>query len=113
MTTKIDISSLDDITKEKIKAIQQRCSELANGQEITVNLPIKIEYGWFNGNNGVVSEWGHYPKDEIDWEIVKQHEKEIQHKLDTEIKEILDFSNSVADRLSVDRDEFFQQYFAA
>lgn len=113
MTTKIDISSLDEYTKEKIKTIQQRCSELADGQEVTVNLPIKIIYGWYDGISGIVHEWGHHPKHEIDWETVKQNEKEIQQKLDTEIKEILDFSNSVADRLGVDRDEFFLQYFAA
>ena len=100
MTT--DINSLDDVTRDKIKTIQQRCSELANGQEITVNLPIKIKYGWYDGNRGIVHEWGNNLKHEIDWEIVKQNEKEIQQKLDAEIKEIVDFSNSVADRFGVD-----------
>ncbi len=112
MTTKIDISSLDNITKEKIEKIEKRCRELSSGQTVTVNLPIEITYGWYDGINGIVSEWGHHLKHEIDWDFVKKQEADIQNKLNAEIKEIVDFSNSVADRLSVDRDEFFLEYFA-
>ena len=108
MKTKIDISSLDDATKDKIAAIQKRCVELSNGQEITVNLPITIGYGWYDGENAVVHEWGSAPKYEINWEIVKKHEEDIQKKLDSEVKDIIDFSNSIADRLGVDRDDFFE-----
>jgi hypothetical protein len=112
MNTEIDISSLDDATIAKIKTIEKRCSELSNGQTVTVNLPIEIAYGWYDGINGIVHEWGHRIKHEVNWDLVKKHQDEIQQKLDAEIKEILDFSNSVADRLGVDRDEFFAEYFA-
>ena len=110
-TTKIDISSLDEATKNKIVDLRKRCSELGNGEEVVVNLPIKITYGWYEGQSGLVHEWGNYPKSEINWEIVKQNEKEIQQKLDAEVKSILDFANSVADQLGVNRDDFFDQYF--
>lgn len=109
-TTKIDISSLDEATKNKIFDLRKRCSELGNGEEVVVNLPIKITYGWYEGGV-VVHEWGNYPKSEINWEIVKQNEEEIQQKLDAEVKSILDFANSVADQLGVNRDNFFDQYF--
>lgn len=111
MTTKIDISSLDDITKAKIEKIEKRCHELSSGQTVTVNLPIEITYGWYDGFNGLVHEWGHDINHEVNWDLVKKHQEEIQQKLDAEIKEIMDFANSVADRLGVDRDEFFSQYF--
>lgn len=113
MITKIDISSLDEATKNKIVDLKKRCSELGVGEEVVVNLPITITYGWYEGRSGLVHEWGNYPKSEINWEIVKQNEKEIQQKLDAEIKSILDFSDSIADQLGVDKTEFWNQYFLA
>ena len=112
MTTKIDISSLDEYTKNRIEKLSKRCSELYIGIDVVVNLPITLTYTWTEGETGGVGEWGNYPKYEIDWDFVQKHEQELQQKMDKEVKDIIDFSNSVADRLGVDRDKFFDQYFA-
>ena len=38
---------------------------------------------------------------------------ELKTKVDAEIKNIIAFSDKIADQLGVDRSEFFDQYFAA
>lgn len=113
MNTAIDISSLDEHTKNKIDEMSKRCVELYQGIEVVVNLPITLTFSWTEGETGVVDEWGNHPKSEINWDFVQKQEQELQQKMDKEVKDIIDFSNSVADRLGVDRDEFFDQYFAA
>lgn len=109
MNTEIDISSLDEHTKNKIDEMNKRCVELYRGIEVIINLPITLTYSWTEGETGVIYD----PKSEIDWNFVEKQEQELQQKMDKEVKEIIDFADSVADRLGVDRDEFFDQYFAA
>jgi hypothetical protein len=118
MTTKIDISllpllllSLDAATKEKIEVLSKRSKELGSGGEVTVNLPIKIGYVWDSGDTCEVGGWGENLKREINWDFVKSQEELIRNNINKEIKEICDFSDSVADQLGVDRVEFFNQYF--
>lgn len=109
MTTKIDISSLDEYTKNRIEKLGKRCSELSDGVEIVVNLTVKYNCYWTEGESCVIEEWE--PNRAIDWDFVNKQEEEFRQKIDEEIKDIVDFSNSVADRLGVDRDEMRVQYF--
>jgi len=95
MTNKIDISSLamsNVYTKNKIEQMHKRCEELYKG--IKVDLIIR----WTEGT---------------ECDIVGLDIDEIKNEINKEIDNIINFSNSIADQLGVDRDEFFQQYFAA
>ena len=44
---------------------------------------------------------------------VEKARKELKKKVDKEIKKITEFADKIADKLGVNKDEFFDQYFAA
>jgi hypothetical protein len=77
MTTKIDISSLDDATKAKIEQYHKRVSELDD----VVIKPVTLDY-----KVGVI-------------------------EIKEETKEIIRFSEEVAAKLGVDKDDLWDQYF--
>jgi len=108
MATKIDISSLDATTKKKIKELKNRVGELTEGvsKKITITVEVNLNAHWAMGETCFTDFY--YPDDEsaIDLET-KKYKKQI----DEEIKVILDFSDSVADKLGVDRTEFWDQCF--
>jgi len=113
MTTKIDISSLDTETKTKLDHYIDLVSKMSTEGipvEITIKLNDTPRFHWDSGMKGFVSphssEEG-YCKYNLDWNDLEKQEKAIEDKYNALIKEIVDFSDNVADSLGVDQDNFF------
>lgn len=116
MTTKIDISSLDAETKTKLKNYRKLANQLQKGipVEITLKLKKKPVFLWEDGLLGCVtpnSDDEGYFKYFLDWNNLEKQEKAYNKKYNALIKEIVDFSNNVADSLGVDKDDFFETFF--
>jgi len=116
MTTKIDISSLDEATKNKIEQMYKRCGELNNGVQKSTTIKVDYMVGWDYGTKCYITDIGpdipgvpFMPH----WDNMEKLMNDFKNEIDEEIINIIDFANSIADQLGVDRDEFFQQYFAA
>lgn len=106
-TTKIDISSLDSATKEKIEQYHKRCCELAD----IVKKPVTLEY-----KVGVT--WSDLEPASVDMGLsdlyhqINKASEEFLAEIKKETAEIVSFADKVADQLGVDRNEFFLQYLA-
>lgn len=116
MTTKIDISSLDTETKAKLEDYVKSAKELMKGipVDITLRLIDKPVFNWHDGRAGFVSPHSSYEcycKYSLDWDDLEKQEKAIEDKYNALIKEIIDFSDGVADSLKVDREKFFEEFF--
>ncbi len=124
MTTKIDISSLDVNTKKKIKELGKRSKQIQKGVSRSVyitpkTIKFKVEAEWEDGDSCYL------PNFDCDYEFygnadkaieniiktVKKAHEDFKKKIDAEIKTITAFSDKIADKLGVDRTEFFDQYF--
>lgn len=124
MTTKIDISSLDAETKKKIKALGKRSKEIQKGvsDSVCVTLkPIKfkVKAEW---NERVSCDLVNFDYDKgyctgaekamnYNNKIIREAHEKFRKKINAEIKDIINFSEKIADKLGVDRTEFFDQYF--
>lgn len=114
MSTEIDISSLDEDTKNKIDEMSKRCSKLYNGVKRSTTLNVDYMVSWTAGTECDIVDIGPDIPGipfRIYWDNMENLMDDLKQEIDEEIKEIIDFANSVADRLGVDRDEFFSQYF--
>lgn len=114
--TKIDISSLDAETKTKLDNYVKLAKELIEGVpvDITIRLTEQPVFKWDEGDTGFVTPNSieeNYCKYNLDWEDLEKQEKTVEKKYNALIKEICDFSDSVADSLNVDRKEFFDSFF--
>lgn len=108
-TTKIDISSLDNYTKDRIVKLSARTKELVSGVEVEIAVPsIKVDVEW---DEGTECSGPYIDNESIDWDSVEKQRSAIEQRINAEIKDICDFSDYCADRLSVDRFKFFDQYF--
>lgn len=108
-TTKIDINSLDNYTKDRITKLSARAKELASGVEVEITVPsIKNYCIWDEGTTCTLTL---IDAKSIDWDAIGKQQDAIDEKINAEIKEICDFSDHCADRLNVDHFEFFKQYF--
>ena len=105
MTTKIDISSLDKNTQAKIEKMADRCEALGKGVKIELDVP-KIEniVIWQEGTECTAC---YVDAKSIDWKAIQKQQDAIVAKYNAEIKEILDFADSCADRT-----EFFEQFLS-
>lgn len=117
MTTKIDISSLDTETKAKLDHyvdLSNKMSTEGIPVDMTIKLKDKPRFRWDSGIKGFVSpnscQEG-YCKYNLDWNDLEKQEKAIEDKYNALIKEIIDFSDSVADSLNVDNEKFFEEFF--
>lgn len=108
MPKKIDISPLDKKTKEKIKALSKLSRQMFNGIPITINVPIKTNFIWDEGFSGYVQDI--YQR--TDWNPALKEKDKIERKYNKEVKEIIKFSDSIAKKLGVDKDQFWHDYFA-
>lgn len=117
MTTKIDISSLDTETKTKLDHYVDLANKMMTGGipvEITIKLNNTPRFQWDDGIEGFVtpnSDNESYCKYNLDWDDIQKQEKAIEDKYNALIKEIVDFSDSVADSLGVDQEDFFEMFF--
>ena len=115
MNTKIDISSLDAETKNKLDHYVELAQKLVEGTpvEITIRLKEPPVFQWEEGNTGFLTpnNFDESVTRYIDWDDLAKQEKAIENKYNLLIKEICDFSDSVADSLNVDRKEFFDSFF--
>lgn len=124
MNTKIDISSLDANTKKKIKELGKRSKQIQTGVSKTVyitpkTIKFKVEAEWDDGNSCYLVNFdyddGYYGKADKSIEniikTVKKAHEDFKKNIDAEIKSIIAFSDKIADKLGVDRNEFFDQYF--
>jgi hypothetical protein len=108
-TTKIDISSLDNYTKDRIAKLSARTKELVSGLEVEIAVPsIKVDVNW---DEGTECSGPYIDNESIDWDAVEKQRSAIEQRINAEIKDICDFSDYCADRLNVDHFEFFDQYF--
>lgn len=107
--TKIDITSLDDATKAKIEQYQKRCEELDGVVEKPITLNYKVGVIWDSLEPSAVDVGS-----ESDlYDQINKAEKEYLEEIKKEAKEIVKFSEEIADKLGVDRMEFWNQYFLA
>ena len=117
MATKIDISSLDNNTKTKLDHYVDLANKMMTGGipvEITIKLNDTPRFHWDDGMEGYVTPNSieeSYCKYNLDWEDLQKQEKAIEDKYNALIKEIVDFSDSVADSLKADRTDFFEMFF--
>ena len=119
--TKIDISSLDAETKNKIEQYSERCQELDAVVERPIVLNCKIGVIWDD-------RWADAEKtyaiigiaeptivDVVDesgiWDQIRKEEEKFLAEIKKETQEIVNFSNKIADQLGVNREEFWDQYF--
>lgn len=110
MNTKIDISSLDNYTQKRIPKLRARYEELEKGIEFDIPVEnIKVIVGWYDGLEADIER---ADESNIDWDLIASKEDDILKKINEEIQDIIEFSDSCADRLGVDRTEFWDQYFA-
>ena len=116
--TKIDISSLDVETKNKLDYYVDLTNKMEEGIPVDININFKLSnkphFKWDYGMTGFLSPNSSqegYCKYNLDWEYLKNQENAIEDKYNSLIKEITDFSDSVADSLKVDREEFFEEFF--
>lgn len=110
MRTKIDIGSLCKKTQTKLKKMADRCKALSKGVTIEINVPkIKNIVIWQDGTECCAC---HIDAKNIDWKSIQKQQDMIVAKYNTEIKEIIKFSDSCADSLGVDRAEFFDRFLA-
>ena len=106
------IDSLDTETRAKIENYSKRCEELSSGVSKRVNLeiPVEIAVEWISGEScskikpptakKILSSMGH---------VSNLHDA-LKEEVDAEIKEIVSFSDSIADKLCVDRNTFFEHF---
>jgi hypothetical protein len=107
MTTKIDISSLDAATKSKIEQYHKRCCELDDVVKKPVTLNYEVGVVW----NDVEPESAEvYLESDLWFQVEKAH-KEFLAEIKEETKEIIRFSEEVAAKLGVDKDDLWDQYF--
>jgi hypothetical protein len=111
----IDISSLDAETKTKLDHYSDLSKQLQKGipVDITLKLKEKPVFQWDDGMIGCVtpnSDDEGYFKYFLDWDDLANQEYALNKKYNDSIKEITDFSDSVADSLKVDREEFFEEF---
>jgi hypothetical protein len=114
MITKIDISSLDEVTKNKIKEMRKRCAELHKGVHKSVLIKVRCLINWTDGTECDVVDVGvDIPGIPLKphWGDMEKLTNDFKKEIDEEIKNIINFSNSVADKLGVDKEEFFKEYF--
>jgi len=114
MATKIDISSLDDATKNKIEQLSKRCDELIDGVQRSTTLQVDYRVIWDDGERVGIEDIGPDIPGipfKIHWDHMDKLMEDFKKEIDQEIKEIIEFSDSVADQLGVDRYDFFAQYF--
>jgi len=117
MNNKIDISSLDDNTKTKLDYYVDLANKMMTEGipvEITIKLNDTPRFHWDDGTKGFVipnSDNEGYCQYYLDWEDLQKQEKAIEDKYNALIKEIVDFSDSVADSLKADRTDFFEMFF--
>ena len=114
MTTKIDISSLDKKTKQKIDQMSQRCKELYQGVKRSTTIHVDYMVNWTDGTECDIVNFtaDAYTPFKLHCDKLDQLTKELKKEVDKEIKEIIKFSDDLADKLGVDQTEFFMQYFA-
>ena len=104
---KIDISSLDSATKQKIEQYHKRCFELDNVVEKPITLNCQVGVIWDSLEPtpvDVVSE-----KDL--WDQINKAQEEFLEEIKKEAKEIVQFSDEIALKLGADKLEFWNQYF--
>jgi len=117
MNTKVDISLLDAETKVKLDNYIDLVNKMTTEGipvDITLRLTEKPRFDWYDGMKGSVSPHSSqegYFKYNFDWDDLEKQEKAIEDKYNALIKEIVDFSDSVADSLKIDRGEFFEEVF--
>jgi hypothetical protein len=116
MTTTIDISSLDAETRTKLDHYVVLAKQLQQGipVDITLKFAQKIKFYWSDGLEGYVSPHSDnegYCKYSLDWCDLSTQEQAIEDKYNLLIKEICDFSDSVAASLKVDGTKFFNTFF--
>jgi len=116
MNVKFDISTLDTYTQNRIAKLSVRTKELFHGVDFNISVPVKATVRWDQGLEcyvlGLDENSFNLFLNGFDWEFIENTEIDITKKINEEIKDISDFSDSCADRLGVDRLEFFNQHFA-
>jgi hypothetical protein len=116
MTTKFDISSLDEASNSKIEKMHKRCEELSEGVQRSTTIKVDYMVDWNEGTECNIIDIGPdipgIPFN-LHWDDMEKLMKELKSEIDEEIKNIIDFSESVADQLGVDKTEFWNQYFLA
>lgn len=113
MNTKIDISSLDKATKNEIERLHKRCEELYEGVTKKLTNSVEVMVNWTEGEESDIVDMGELEDGSVSENRVEKARQELKTKVDAEIKNIIAFSDNIADQLGVDRTEFFDQYFAA
>lgn len=122
--TKIDISSLDAETKKKIKELGKRSKQIQKGVSKTVfvtpkTIKFKVEAEWDEGDSCYLVDFdydkGYCLKAEKAMnhndKIIREAHENFKKEIDAEIKSIITFSDKIANKLGVNKDDFFDQYF--
>jgi hypothetical protein len=112
----IDISSLDNDTKEKLFKYQKRCEELSEGIKRSTTINADYMVVWDMGLESTIIDIGPDIPGipfELHWDHMDELMENLKEEIDKEIKEIMKFSDEVADKLGVDRHKFFLEHLAA
>lgn len=113
MATKINIGLLDKKTKDKIKQYHERCEELYEGVTKKLTNDVEVMVNWTEGEESTIIDMGELDDGSVSENRVEKARQELKEKVDKEIKKIIEFADKIADKLGVNKDKFFNQYFAA
>ena len=105
--SKIDISSLDAETKNKIEQYSERCQELDDLVERPIVLNCKIGVNWSGSLEPTIVD---VVDESYIWDQIRKEEKKFLAEIKKETQEIVNFSNKIADQLGVNREEFWDYF---
>lgn len=105
---KIDISSLDSATKQKIEQYHKRCCELDGVVEKPITLNCQVGVIW----DGVEPDSVDVASEKDLWNQINKAQEEFLEEIKKEAKEIVQFSDEIALKLGVDKLEFWDQYIS-
>lgn len=104
----IDLSRLDQETRDKIAACRKRCAELAKGVNRDIDIKWKIGAGWNADGEPSLIELQNQP----DWDSIKLAEEEFLREIKNEVKQIVCFCMHLACQLGVEATHLWDQEFA-
>lgn len=100
----MDLRKLNKEEREKLEKLSKRSKDLENGININIKMNIQAQFIWQEGTSGSVGRPDLYSSFE-------PMRKKAEEKINKEIEEIINFSNSCADKIGIDRNEFWRDYF--
>ena len=99
-----DLRKLSKEEREKLKKLSKISKDIEMGINVNIKMNIQVKFIWREGTRGYVSEPDLYNS----FEPIR---KEAEKKINKEIEGIIKFSNSCADKIGIDRNEFWRDYF--